>query len=357
MAVGRLLSMPDGNNSALVQGRRRVEIVEYTQTAPFFKVRVRPIPEIAEVMHRRLDALMRTTRDLFERCIQLDRSLPDEAHLYSLNVSEPGWLADMVATAISLPLMERHSLLLLTNPQERLRKVNWLLAQELDVLKLEDEIQNRVQSEVDRSQREYYLREQLKAIQSELGEGDIWTQEVTEIRARIEEEQLPEEPKKIALKEVERLSQMPSMAPEVGIIRTYIEWILDLPWKEETEDNLNVVHAGSILDKYHYGLGKAKDRILEYIAVQSLKPKKHRQPILCFVGPPGTGKTSLGRSISQALGRKFVRLSLGGMRDEAEIRGHRRTYIGALPGRILQTMRRAGTVNPLFMLDEIDKLE
>jgi ATP-dependent Lon protease len=356
MAVGRLLSMPDGNNSALVQGRRRVEVVEFTQTAPFFKVRVRPIPVIAEVMHRRLDALMRTTRDLFERCIQLDRSLPDEAHLYSLNVSEPGWLADMVATAISLPLTERHSLLLLTNPQERLRKVNWLLAQELDVLKLEDEIQNRVQSEVDRSQREYYLREQLKAIQSELGEGDIWTQEVSEIRARIEEEQLPEEPKKIALKEAERLSQMPSMAPEVGIIRTYIEWILDLPWKEETEDNLNVVHAGSILDKYHYGLGKAKDRILEYIAVQSLKPKKHRQPILCFVGPPGTGKTSLGRSISQALGRKFVRLSLGGMRDEAEIRGHRRTYIGALPGRILQTMRRAGTVNPLFMLDEIDKL-
>ena len=174
MAVGRLLSLPDGNNSALVQGRRRVEIVEFTQMTPFFKVRVRPIPEISETVHRKLDALMRTTRDLFERCIQLDRSLPDEAHLYSLNVNEPGWLADMVATAISLHLPERHALLVLTDPQERLRKVNWLLAQELDVLKLEDEIQNRVQSEVDRSQREYYLREQLKAIQSELGEGDVW---------------------------------------------------------------------------------------------------------------------------------------------------------------------------------------
>ncbi len=356
MAVGRLLSLPDGNNSALVQGRRRVEIVQFTQYTPYYKVRVRLIPEIEETMHKSLDALMRTTRDLFQRCIQLDRSLPDEAHLYSLNVNEPGWLADMVATAISLQLPERHQLLLMTDPQERLKRVNQLLAQELDVLKLEDEIQNRVQREVDRSQREYYLREQLKAIETELGEGDIWMQEVKELKARIREMQLPEEPRQVALKEVERLSQIPSMAPEVGIIRNYIEWILDLPWKEVTPDNLNVVHAETILNKFHYGLGKAKNRILEYIAVQSLKPKKHRQPIICFVGPPGTGKTSLGRSIARALGRKFVRLSLGGVRDEAEIRGHRRTYIGALPGRILQTMKRAGTINPLFMLDEIDKL-
>jgi ATP-dependent Lon protease len=355
LAVGRLLNMPDGNNSALVQGRRRVEILEFTQTEPFMKAKVRVIIEPLDV-DRQTDALMRTTRDLFEKCVQLDRSLPDEAHLFSINITEPGWLADMVATAISLPFKERQALLTLSEPMERLKRVNWLLAQELDVLQLEDEIQTRVQSEVDRSQREFYLREQMKAIQTELGEGDIWSREITELRSRIEKADLPEEARAVALKEVDRLIQMPAMAPEVGIIRTYLDWILDLPWANETEDNLDVLHAAEVLEAYHYGLGKAKDRILEYIAVRSLKPKKPRQPILCFVGPPGTGKTSLGKSIAEALGRKFVRLSLGGVRDEAEIRGHRRTYIGALPGRILQTMRRAGSVNPLFMLDEIDKL-
>ena len=355
LAVGRLLNMPDGNNSALVQGRRRMEIVEFTQLEPFFRVRVKVIQEPTAV-DRHTDALMRTTRDLFERCVQLDRSLPDEAHLFSLNIQEPGWLADMVATAISLPFKERQSLLLQLEPRERLKRVNWLLAQELDVLQLEDEIQTRVQSEVDRSQREFYLREQMKAIQTELGEGDIWTRDLNELKEKIEKTALPDEARTTALKEVDRLTQMPPMAPEVGIIRTYLDWILELPWKNETEDNLDVPNAARVLEQYHYGLGKAKDRILEYIAVRSLKPKRARQPILCFVGPPGTGKTSLGRSIAEALGRKFVRLSLGGVRDEAEIRGHRRTYIGALPGRILQTMRKAGTLNPLFMLDEIDKL-
>ncbi len=206
-------------------------------------------------------------------------------------------------------------------------------------------------------QREFYLREQMKVIQTELGEGDPWTREIHRAAARGSKSAgLPEEVQVRALKEVERLAQMPPMAPEVGIIRTYIEWILELPWINATEDNLDVRHAATVLERDHYGLPRAKERILEYIAVRSLKPKRLRQPILCFVGPPGTGKTSLGRSIAEALGRKFVRLSLGGVRDEAEIRGHRRTYIGALPGRILQTMRRAGTVNPLFMLDEIDKL-
>jgi ATP-dependent Lon protease len=355
LAVGRLLNMPDGNNSALVQGRRRVELIEFTQQEPFLRARGRVIVEPADV-DRHTDALMRTTRDLFEKCVQLDRSLPDEAHLFSINITEPGWLADMVTTAISLPFKERQSLLVLMDPVERLKRVNWLLAQELDVLQLEDEIQTRVQSEVDRSQREFYLREQMKAIQTELGEGDIWSREIAELRQKIEKTELPDETRETALKEVDRLVQMPPMAPEVGIIRTYLDWILDLPWLTETEDNLDVIHAAEVLEQYHYGLGKAKDRILEYIAVRSLKPRKPRQPILCFVGPPGTGKTSLGRSIAEALGRKFVRLSLGGVRDEAEIRGHRRTYIGALPGRILQTMRRASTINPLFMLDEIDKL-
>ncbi len=355
IAVGRLLSLQDGNASALVQGRRRVRITEIVEGELFNWVRGFVLVD-NPVSDRQIEALMRTSRDLFEKCVQLDRSLPDEAHLFSVNISEPGWLSDMIATAISLPFNERLDLLKIIEPKDRLKKMNWLLAQELDVLQLEDEIQNRVQSEVDRSQREFYLREQLKAIQNELGEGDIWTREINELRKKIEDKVMPEEAKKQAKKEIERLTQMPAMAPEVGIIRTYLDWIIDLPWDTYTTDNLDVHHAAKILEENHFGLVKAKDRILEYIAVKSLKPKKERQPILCFTGPPGTGKTSLGQSIATALDKKFVRLSLGGVRDEAEIRGHRRTYIGAMPGRILQTIRRAGTVNPLFMLDEIDKL-
>jgi ATP-dependent Lon protease len=355
MAVGRLLNMPDGSNSALVQGRRRVELVEFTQLEPFLRARARPISEDVDV-DRHTDATMRTSLELFQKCVNLDRSLPEEAYLYALNVEEPGWLADMIITSIAPPLEERQAMLLLVDPMERLREVIKMLAREVDVLELEDEIHSRAQSEVDRSQREFYLREQMKAIQTELGEGDIWSRELQELRTRLEAANLPEEAQARALKEVERLTQMPPMSPEVGILRTYIDWLLDLPWKLETEDNLDVKHAGTVLEHDHYGLPRAKERVLEYIAVRSLKPKRLRQPILCFVGPPGTGKTSLGRSIADALGRKFVRLSLGGVRDEAEIRGHRRTYIGALPGRILQTIRRGGTVNPLFMLDEIDKL-
>ena len=355
IAVGRLLSMPDGSSSALVQGRRRVEIVEFIQINPFLRVRARPIYESEEV-DRQVDATMRTALELFQKCVQLDRSLPEEAYLYALNIDEPGWLADMIITAIAPPLDERQLLLEALDPLERLKHVINMLAREADVLELEDEIHSRAQSEVDRSQREFYLREQMKAIQTELGEGDIWSREIYELRTRVESQSLPEEVHSRALKEVDRLGQMPPMSPEVGIIRTYVEWILDLPWTGMTDDNLDVRHASKVLEQDHYGLPKAKERILEYIAVRSLKPKRMRQPILCFVGPPGTGKTSLGRSIADALGRKFVRLSLGGVRDEAEIRGHRRTYIGALPGRILQTMRRAGTINPLFMLDEIDKL-
>jgi len=262
----------------------------------------------------------------------------------------------MIVTTVSPPMDERQKLLQMLNPSERLKHVVALLAQEADVLELEDQIHTRAQSEVDRTQREFYLREQMRVIQTELGESDPWVREISDLRKRVEGISLPEEVMLRALKEIDRLNQMPPMSPEVGIIRTYIDWILDLPWTTTTEDNLDVPHAAEILEQYHYGLPRAKDRILEYIAVRSLKPKRSKQPILCFVGPPGTGKTSLGRSIAEALGRKFVRLSLGGVRDEAEIRGHRRTYIGALPGRILQTMRRAGTINPLFMLDEVDKL-
>jgi len=355
LAVGRLLSMPEGSSSALVQGRRRVEVVEFIQMEPFIRVRARPIFE-PQSSDRETQALMRSVLDAFERCVKLDRALPEEAHLYALNIVEPGWLADMIASSLAIKSRDKQKLLMMADPDTRLQQLNVLLAQEVDVLELEDKIHHRVQSEVDRSQREYYLREQMKAIQTELGEGDLWSRDIAELRKKVEDAKLPKEAKSTALKEIERLMQMPPMAPEVGIIRTYIDWIVSLPWKAASKDKLDVKHAAEILHRDHYGLKKAKDRILEYIAVRSLKPKKERQPILCFVGSPGTGKTSLGRSIAEALGREFVRVSLGGVRDESEIRGHRRTYIGALPGRIIQTMKRAGKANPLFMLDEIDKL-
>ena len=355
MAVGRLLAMPDGSHSALVQGRRRVEIVEFIRTTPYLMVRARVISE-PQTADRQTSALMRSALDLFDRCVELDRTIPEEAHLFAMNISEPGWLADMLATSLALNYEAKQSLLMLLDVRGRLQALNKILAQEVDVLELEDEIHSRVQSEVDKSQREFYLREQMKQIQNELGEGDIFTRDANDLKTKVEAANLPAEAKMVALKELDRLNQMPPMAPEVAIIRTYLEWIVDLPWASSSPDNLDVKNAAKILERDHYGLKKAKERILEYIAVRSLKPKKERQPILCFVGPPGVGKTSLGRSIADALGRKFVRVSLGGVRDEAEIRGHRRTYIGALPGRIIQTMKRAGTSNPLFMLDEIDKL-
>ncbi len=355
LAVGRMLSMQGGNHSALVQGRRRVEIVNILETEPYFIVEARPIDEEFRTT-RQLTALIRTSRSLFERCVELNDSIPDEAQLFSMNINDPSWLADMITTSLSLENDVRKEMMTLTHPADRLKRLNQILAEELDVLELEDEIQAQVQTEVDRSHREYYLREQMKAIQTELGEGDIWTEEIVDLREQIKTKDLPDEVRLQADRELQRLQQMPPMAPEVGIIRTYLDWLLELPWNESSEDNLDVVHADEVLERDHYGLKRAKDRIIEYIAIRSLNPSRQRQPILCFVGPPGTGKTSLGKSIANALGRKFVRLSLGGVRDEAEIRGHRRTYIGAMPGRIIQTMRRAGTNNPLFMLDEIDKL-
>jgi ATP-dependent Lon protease len=306
MAVGRLLSMPDNSSSALVQGRRRVEVIEFVQEKPFYIVRARRIFESLEV-DRQTDATMRTALEMFQKCVQLDRSLPEEAYLYALNIDDPGWLADMIATSIAPPMPARLELLSTLDPLERLKRVIHLLAKEADVLELEDEIHSRAQSEVDRTQREFYLREQMKVIQSELGESDPWTRELSELQTRVESAGLPEEVQVRVLKEVERLGQMPAMSPEVGIIRTYIEWILELPWINTTEDNLNVRHAAEILERDHYGLPRAKERILEYIAVRSLKPKRSKQPILCFVGPPGTGKTSLGRSIAEALeGNSFA---------------------------------------------------
>ncbi|GAB4153855.1 MAG: endopeptidase La [Candidatus Promineifilaceae bacterium] len=354
-SIGRTLRMPDNSTSVLAQGRSRVEILEFTQWEPYMRVRARIVPE-PDDWEQTTEASMRAVMALFEKVVDLNRNLPDELFTFAMNIDEPGWLADFVASALSLPLHTRQDILETLNPTLRLQKISVLLAQELDVLELEDEIHAKVQQEVDRSQREHFLREQMRVIQGELGEMDVFTQELAELREAIEGKKLPDEVRAKVNKELSRLQSMPPMSPEVGVIRTYLDLILDLPWYEQSEDNLDVRHAAEVLDADHFGLERIKDRILEFIAVKQIAPKTMRTPILCFVGPPGTGKTSLGRSIARALGRKFVRVSLGGVRDEAEIRGHRRTYIGAMPGRIIQAIRRAGTNNPLFMLDEVDKI-
>ena len=355
VAVSQVFSTDAVKNLVVVQGRHRVEIVDYITDGPVLYARARVIEERARPTSEQ-DAMMRNLMRLFERYAEMSGLIPGEAMEYLLDIAEPGWFADMVANSFSIGLEDRQSLLATLDPGKRLKQVSDLLTRELEIITIEDELHNQVQDEVDRGQRETYLREQMKVIQRELGEADPWSKELHELRGKIKAAKLPKEALKAAMKEYERLFQMPPMSPEVGVIRTYIDWILDLPWTDASEDNLDVNHAAEILEKNHFALEKAKDRILEYIAVKSLQPKRSRQPILCFVGPPGTGKTSLGKSIAEALGRKFVRLSLGGVRDEAEMRGHRRTYIGALPGRILQIMKRAGKINPLFVLDEIDKV-
>jgi ATP-dependent Lon protease len=355
IVIGRALRMPDNTTSVLAQGRRRVEILEFTQWEPYIRVRAKRIAE-PDNWQRTTEALMRAVLALFEKVVELNRKLPDDAYTFAMNVDEPGWLADFIASTLEMPVTARQEILETIDPTERLEKISIYLAQQLDVLELEDQIHSKVQQEMDKSQREHFLREQMRVIQGELGEMDVFAQELSELRELLDKKELPPDVRAKAEKEVARLNSMPPMAPEIGIIRTYLDWIVELPWLKKSEDNLDVSHAAEVLDNDHYGLEKVKDRILEYIAVRKIAPDNMRTPILCFVGPPGTGKTSLGQSIAKALNREFIRISLGGVRDEAEIRGHRRTYIGALPGRIIQAMRRAGTNNPLFMLDEIDKL-
>jgi ATP-dependent Lon protease len=354
-AVSEMFSTGQSDNLVVVQGRLRVELIEIVRDSMVLYAKARVVEEPIRPSKEDL-ALMRNLNRLFRRYADLTRSIPDEAMDYLMEIDEPGWLADMLTNSFSVHLEDRHELLLSLSPTDRLEKVNNLLIRELGVLELEDELHAKVQDEVERGQRENYLREQMRVIQRELGEQDPWSKELQELHNQIQEAKLPKAAEEAAMKEFERLYQMPPMSPEVGVIRTYIDWILDLPWTEMTEDNLDVKHAVEVLEMNHYGLEKPKDRILESIAIRSLKPGKTRQPILCFVGPPGTGKTTLGKSIAEAMGRKFVRISLGGVRDEAEMRGHRRTYIGALPGRIIQTMKRAGKLNPVFILDEVDKL-
>src|SRR5213078_2092710 len=281
--------------------------------------------------------------------------LPEELQLAVTNVDDPSALSHLIAGALRISTEEKQELLEQVDVAKRLRRLSEILARELEVVQLGSKIQSQVQSEIDKGQREYYLREQLKAIQQELGEGDEQQAEVNELRERIEAAELPEEARKQADRELSRLERLPPAAAEYGVIRTYLEWLVELPWTARTDDNLDLAHAREVLDADHYDLERVKDRILEYLAVRQLNPKSPG-PILCFVGPPGVGKTSLGRSISTALGREFERISVGGVRDEAEIRGHRRTYIGALPGVIIRALRDAGTKNPVFMIDEIDKM-
>jgi ATP-dependent Lon protease len=355
VVIGRMLRMPDGSTNILAQGHQRVKIMEFTQENPYLRVRVRRLTEDGE-KNVNAQARMRAVLDLFEKCVHLNRNLPDDAYVAAMNIDEPGWLADMIASVIDLDVEQRQQILDTVDPITRLQRLSIVLAQELDVLKLESEIQDQVQQEVDKGQREFFLREQMRVIQGELGEMDTQLAEINELREKLTQISLPEEAKSKAEKELNRLAIMPPAAPEVGIIRTYLDWIIELPWVNATLDNTDIRHVAKVLDNNHFGIPKAKERILEHIAVLQRAGLKMRSPILCFVGPPGTGKTSLGRSIADALGRKFVRVSLGGIHDEAEIRGHRRTYIGAMPGRIIQSMRRANTINPVFMLDEIDKV-
>ena len=352
--VDRVLKMPDGTTSVLLHGQRRLRRLEYTQQIPFMRVRAEIVDEEAE-RTLTVEALVRATQALFEKCVKLSSTLPEEAYITALNIDQPGWLADFIVSAIEPPVAVRQSMLEAFSIEDRLQKTCILLTKELNILELENHIHSQVQLEVDKNQREYFLREQLKAIQRELSETDPSFRENADLGEKILSSGMPEEVKVRANKELDRLNSTPSMAPEGSVIRTYLDWLVSLPWNNATTDQLDINEAARILEEKHYGLEKVKERILEYIAVRKLS-ENTRSPILCFVGPPGVGKTSLGRSIAEALNRNFVRLSLGGVHDEAEIRGHRRTYVGALPGRIIQTMKTANTTNPLFVLDEIDKI-
>jgi len=350
----QMLKMPDGGARVIVRGLERVRIVEIVREEPFLLARVEPVPEVVNESVE-LNALMRSVVELFQRMVSLVPNVPEEVKVIVVNITEPGRLADFVAANLSLPLAERQAVLETADVRERLQRVVGLLTREVETLEVASKIQSQVQDEMGKTQREYYLREQMKAIQKELGQDDEHSGEIAELRKKLVEARLPQEARKEAEQELDRLARIPPASAEYTVVRTHLDWLLALPWSVSTKDNLDIARASRVLDEDHHDLAKVKDRILEFLAVRKLKPEG-KGPILCFVGPPGVGKTSLGRSIARAMERKFIRMSLGGVRDEAEIRGHRRTYIGALPGRIIQGIRRASSNNPVFMLDEVDKL-
>src|SRR5499426_272918 len=355
--IHKALKQPDGTLRLIVQGLGRFRICDVVQEAPFLRARIQRLDdETSSTATLEVEALARTATGLFQKVVSLSPTLPDELANVLGAAETPGAVADLIAGSLpTLPTALRQELLATVSVAERLQRLVVALSKEVEVLELGSKIQSEAQSEMSKTQREYYLREQMKAIQKELGDADDRTQEIDALRQKIEAAGMSEEAKNEALRELDRLAKMPPAAAEYTVARTYIDWLVSMPWQQETADNVDIAPARTILDEDHEGLEKIKERILEYLAVKKIRPSG-KDPILCFVGPPGVGKTSLGRSIARALGRKFHRISLGGMRDEAEIRGHRRTYIGALPGQIVQGLRRAGTKNPVFMLDEIDKL-
>lgn len=354
-SIMRMLKLADGRVKILVQGLSKGEVDIFTRERPYFEVKIRKViePTLQEVPIE-VEALMRTAKEKIEQILNL-KNLPPEIVMVTDNISDPGVLADLVASNLRLKIEESQTILEIFDPIERLKKVNDLLSRELELSTMQARIQNQAKEEMSKTQRDYFLREQLKQIQQELGEGDERAEEMNEVRKQIEKAKMPPEVKREADKQLRRLEQMHPESSEASLVRTYLDWLVDLPWSKKTKDNLNIKKAKQVLDEDHYNLEKIKERILEYLAVNKLR-KKLKGPILCFVGPPGVGKTSLGRSIARALGRHFVRVSLGGVRDEAEIRGHRRTYVGALPGRVIQGIKQAGSNNPVFMLDEIDKV-
>jgi len=354
-SIMRMLKLADGRVKILVQGLSKGEIDTCLRERPFFEVKIRKViePTLPEVPIE-VEALMRTAKEKIEQILNL-KNLPPEIVMVTDNISDPGVLADLVASNLRLKIEESQAILEIFDPIERLKKVNELLTRELELSTMQARIQNQAKEEMSKTQRDYFLREQLKQIQQELGEGDERAEELSELKKQIEKAKMPTEAKREADKQLRRLEQMHPESSEASLVRTYLDWLVDLPWSKKTKDNLNIKKAKQVLDEDHYNLEKIKERILEYLAVNKLR-RKIKGPILCFVGPPGVGKTSLGRSIARALGRNCVRVSLGGVRDEAEIRGHRRTYVGALPGRIIQGVKQAGSNNPVFMLDEIDKV-
>ncbi|HZR91105.1 MAG TPA: endopeptidase La [Gaiellaceae bacterium] len=352
--VHRLMRIPDGTLRILVQGVKRIRLVRRMREEPYPVGEFADLPDVL-VESKEVEALTRTVQNQFARVVELVPTLPDELQLAAANVDDPGILTYLVASTLRLETAEKQHLLELVDVEQRLRETATILTRELEVFELGSKIQSEVESELGKTQREYFLRQQLKAIQRELGEGDDEQAEIEELRTRIGEAGLPEEALKAASRELSRLEKLPPAAAEYGVIRTYLEWILSLPWNATTPDNLDLEQARQVLDADHYDLDKVKERILEFLAVGKLKGDVSGQ-ILCFVGPPGVGKTSLGQSIARALGRQFVRISVGGIRDESEIRGHRRTYIGAMPGTIIRAIRDAESKNPVFMIDEIDKM-
>ncbi len=354
--IMRMLKLPDGRIKILIQGLTKARITNYVQTTPFFKVAIEKLPEIkiSEITIE-VEALMRTVKEQIEKMIGLGRVLLPDVVVVVENMDDPGRLADIIISNLGLKVEVAQEILEVVDPIDRLKKVNEVLNKELELLSMQQKIQAEAKGEIDKTQREYYLREQLKAIQKELGEVDERTEEINELRKRIKEAKMTEKVAKEAEKQLKRLEKMHPDAAEASTVRTYLEWLAELPWSKSTKDNLDIKAATKVLNEDHYDLEKVKERILEYLGVRKLK-EKMKGPILCFVGPPGVGKTSLGRSIARALGREFVRISLGGIRDEAEIRGHRRTYVGALPGRIIQGIKQAASNNPVFMMDEVDKI-